>query len=112
MGGTFVFFFCYRSRRLTFLGKKFGCVGVVILLLGRMSEDGLTASWWRFASSFVRVNVEGGIAALAASLLPYPRFATRDGALRAQVGVRLHTHPYTQTHTRVRRHTLTILNGS
>lgn len=64
-------------------------MGVVILLLGRMSEDGLTASWWRFASSFVRVNVEGGMAALAASLLPYPRFATRDGALRAQVGVRL-----------------------
>lgn len=60
-------------------------MGVTILILGRISEEGLTVSWWRFASSFVRVNIEGGLCALMASLLPYPRFATRDGALRAQV---------------------------
>lgn len=74
-----------RSRRLTSLGKKFGCVGVTIVVLGIMSSEGLTVEWWRFASSFVRVNIEGGFFALVASLLPYPRFATRDGALRAQV---------------------------
>eukprot|EP00903_Cladosiphon_okamuranus_P012797 g11961.t1 len=83
--GFFVaIFLVLRSRRLTSLGKKFGCVGVTIVVLGRMSSEGLTVEWWRFASSFVRVNVEGGFFALVASLLPYPRFATRDGALRAQ----------------------------
>lgn len=60
-------------------------MGVTILVLGRMSDDGLTISWWEFASSFVRINIEGGVAALIASLIPYPRFATQDGALRAQV---------------------------
>ncbi|CAN0276115.1 unnamed protein product, partial [Ectocarpus fasciculatus] len=73
-----------RSRRLTTLGKKFGCVGVTLLVLGKMSEDGLTLSWWSSVATFVRVHVEGGVTALVASLLPYPRLATREGALRAQ----------------------------
>lgn len=74
-----------RSRRLTPLGQKFGAVGVTIITLGKVSDAGLTVAWARSAWIFVRVNVEGGVFALAASLLPYPRFATRDGALRAQV---------------------------
>ncbi|CAN0374133.1 unnamed protein product, partial [Ectocarpus sp. 12 AP-2014] len=77
-------FLVLRSRRLTSLGKKFGCVGVTLLVLGKMSDDGLTLSWWGSAVTFVRVHVEGGVTALVASLLPYPRLATREGALRAQ----------------------------
>ncbi|CAN0137640.1 unnamed protein product, partial [Laminaria digitata] len=73
-----------RSRRLSSLGKKFGSLCVALVSLANLSDEGLNAEWVRFVWSFVRAALEGGVFALAASLLPYPRFSTKDGGLRAQ----------------------------
>ncbi|CAM9477520.1 unnamed protein product, partial [Sphacelaria rigidula] len=45
--------------------------------------------WADTVGVYLRTLVEGGIFALAASLLPYPRLATRSGTRRAQFICRL-----------------------
>lgn len=91
-GGGWVFL-GNRSRRLTSLGKKFGCLAATVVILGEMSENGLTMVWASRVLHYVRVNIEGGIFALMALLFPYPKFATWNAALRVEVTLPLHPPP-------------------
>ncbi|CAM9216113.1 unnamed protein product [Ascophyllum nodosum] len=76
-------FLVLRSRRLTTLGKKFACIGVTIITLADVSNEGFTSDWILFALDFVRTTVEGGVIGLLALLFPYPRYATGD--VRARI---------------------------
>ncbi|CAM9154992.1 unnamed protein product, partial [Discosporangium mesarthrocarpum] len=72
------------------LGKKFGSLAVVILTLtpGAAATNAFPLEWLLSALTWVRTHVEGGVFALVSLLLPYPRFALREGSLRAQVTAR------------------------
>lgn len=70
---------------MTTLGKKFGCLAATIVILGDISDDGLTREWTMKVLHYVRVNIEGGVFGLLALLFPYPKFATWNAALRVEV---------------------------
>ncbi|CAM9812048.1 unnamed protein product [Choristocarpus tenellus] len=78
-------FFVVRSPLLSSLGKKFGSLAVVILTLTASSgTDAFPGEWTLSALSWIRTHLEGGVFALVASLLPYPRLAMAEGSRRAQ----------------------------
>lgn len=58
----------------------------VTLLAIAKRDEGLPTPWIELGMIWLRTHVEGGICAVGACLLPYPKFATRDCAWRAQVG--------------------------
>lgn len=76
-----------RSRRLTILGKRFGCVALTMLAIAKR-EEAFPSPWSSLVLVWLRVHLEGGVCALVASLLPYPRLATRDARFRLKVGGR------------------------
>lgn len=73
-----------RSRRLKILGKRFGCAAVTILAIANRVEA-FPSPWSSAVVVWLRVHLEGGVFALAATLLPFPRFATMDVHYRLQV---------------------------
>eukprot|EP00904_Undaria_pinnatifida_P008100 jgi/Undpi1/441/HiC_scaffold_1.g00437.m1 len=91
--GFFVaIFLVVRSRRLSSLGKKFGSLCVALASMANVSDEGIDKGWRSFTWSFMRASIEGGVFALAASLLPYPRFSTEDAGHRAQFMSRSLSH--------------------
>ena len=85
IGFVVIFSVNNRSRRLSSLGKKFGSLCVALASMANVSDEGIDKGWRSFTWSFMRASIEGGVFALAASLLPYPRFSTEDAGHRAQV---------------------------
>lgn len=67
------------------MGKRFGCVAVTILAIAQSTDLGFPTPWAETVGVYIRTCVEGSIFALAASLVPYPKFAIRTGTRRAQV---------------------------
>lgn len=80
----------HRSRRINPMGKRFGCLAITILAIAQSTDLEFPTQWAEVVIVYLRTHVEGSIFALAASLLPYPKLAIRNGTRRAKVKHLLH----------------------
>ncbi|KAG5191471.1 hypothetical protein JKP88DRAFT_285137 [Tribonema minus] len=81
------FFLIVRRRRLNSLGRKIACVTLIVAVLTFERED--VTAWIMSMLSWYKSVFEGGVWATLALMVPYPRLALREGALRAQYTCKL-----------------------